>query len=99
MPYHAVVRMIDCKDCPTQTCSAVGSLADSFPPCLSFFRLICAILDVLELFRQESLFFFRAVQLTAKIINLRLQIRGRRCRGVVSWRSIWIFFRFLHWRL
>src|SRR5207253_10069289 len=72
--YHEVVGLIDCKDRPAQTCSVGDSLADSFPAFLSFLRLIGAILDGLLFFGKKRRFFFRAVQLAAKIIDVRLQI-------------------------
>src|SRR5215831_15299106 len=92
--YHEVVRLIDCEDCTAQTCSTRPSLANGFPPFFSFLGLICALLQVLEFFGKESLFFFCAIQLTAQVVELRLHVRDlRRCGGrAVSCRSIRIFF-------
>ena len=52
--------------------------ADGFPPLFSFLRLGRPLLSILEFFGEENFFLFRAVELPAKIIDLRLQIGGLR---------------------
>src|SRR5205085_78878 len=80
--YYEVVSLIHRQHCPTQTCPAGTGFSHGFASLFFFFsRLNCASLGVLKFLGKESFFLLRSVQLSAKIIELRLQVRSRRCRS------------------
>jgi len=49
-----------------------------FAPLFCFLRLTPVLLGTLDLLGEESFFLFRAIELTPKIIDSRLQINTRR---------------------
>src|SRR5438552_2448079 len=55
--------------------------AAGFAPFFRFLWLTRALLTTLDFFGEERFFLFRAVKLTAEIIDLRLQIAGLRPLG------------------